>query len=508
MEFNRTKNSTKTVFFGLIYKIITIIGPFLTRTIIIYILGSDYLGLSSLFTSVLSILNISELGIGSAIAFCLYKPVAENDRRTVNGLLSLLRKLYKYIGGFILLIGILLTPFLKYLIHGEAPAELNISVLYIIYLLNACVSYLGFAYKSVLFNVYQRGDVTHRIEAFAEIIKYTFQIIVLLLFRNYYYFALMLPISTILITIVTQIRSKKYFPDLIPEGEIDEELKAIIKKKVLYLSAHSIAAKLTNSVDSIVISSEIGLSANGLYGNYSYISTSVLGLLLIAYNALTPAIGNSLVSENDEKNSQLFNGLSFLCFWAITFCSASLLCLYEPFMSIWVGEGRLLGITVVIVVTLFFYSNASRQLLTTYVGAAGLWEKTLARQIIAAVVNLILDLILVKDYGIAGIVFASFITNAAIALPMDIYVTYKYILHDTIKNGVLKTLKWFVFSGCICIITYYVCSLISSTGYIGFLLKALICLLIPNLLVISAFHRSSDFVYIRSHFTNLLAKHR
>ena len=233
MEFERTKNSTRTFAFGVLSKLIAIAGPFATRTIIIYKFGTEYLGLSSLFTSVLSILNISELGIGSAITFCLYQPVAEDDRDAVRALLELLRRLYKIIGGTILGVGLLMLPFLKYMIKGNYPPDTNIYILYAIYLLNASVSYLGFAYKGVLFNVYQRGDITHKIESVAEILKYVLQIGILLLFSNYYWFAAMLPLSTILITVATQFYSKKYYPDLLPAGEV---LPQRFRKQEGYLS--------------------------------------------------------------------------------------------------------------------------------------------------------------------------------------------------------------------------------------------------------------------------------
>lgn len=226
MIFNRTKNSIRTFIFGILSRLVAIIGPFTTRTIIIYKLGTDYVGLSSLFTSVLSILSISELGVGSAITFCLYKPVAEDDRNAIKALLSLLRTLYKIIGGIIFVVGLLLIPILPTLIHGSVPGDTNIYALYLIYLLNSCVSYLGFSYKGVLFDVYQRGDVIHKIQTVANIIQYTLQILVLIVFANYYWFAAMLLVSTFIFTFATQAFSKKCFPDLYPEGDVDKETKA------------------------------------------------------------------------------------------------------------------------------------------------------------------------------------------------------------------------------------------------------------------------------------------
>lgn len=506
MDFNRTKNSTRTFLFGLLTRCVTILGPFAVRTIIIYKLGTDYLGLSSLFTSVLSILNISELGIGSAITFCLYKPVAEDDRETIRALLALLRKLYKIIGGIVLGVGLALLPFLKYLIKGDCPDDINIYILYIIYLVNACASYLGFAYKAILFNVYQRGDVTHKIEAIAEVIKYLLQVVVLLLFADYYWFAAMLPVSTILITIANEIVSKKMFPDLVPKGKVTEEVKSVIKKKVLYLSANSIAATLTNSVDSIIISGSIGLTANALYGNYHYISTSVLAIIIIAYRALAPAIGNSVVSKNHDKIIEIFNSLYYVAFWVIAFCCSSMLCLYQPFMTLWVGEENLLGFIVVIMVTAYFYSNALRQFTGPFIGALGLWNKTLPRQIIAAIVNLVLDIVLVKKFDVAGIVFASFFTNMMFSLPYDVYVTYKYVLKEKTIEGLKRIVIGLIFTVALCGVTYFSCSLIPFEGIKGFLLRGLICLIVPNGIIIAFSCKSKEFKFVKEHISSIRRK--
>lgn len=506
MKFNRTHNSMRTFIFGVFCKFITIIGPFVTRSIIIYKLGTDYLGLSSLFTSILSILNISELGIGAAITFCLYKPVADDDRETVRALLGLLKKLYLGIGITIILVGLFLMPFLNLLISGECPPYINLYVLYLIYLFNAAVSYLGFAYKGVLLNVYQRGDVLSKIEAIVEIIKYVLQVMVLILFENYYWFAAILPLSTIFVTIFTQVSSSRLFPDLYPEGEVSKELKKTIKSKVFYLSAHSIAAALTNSVDNIIISYAIGLTAIAIYGNYSYITSAVLSIILIAYRSLTPAIGNSLCSDTNKNNIRLFNALQFSCFWITTWCCTCLLCLFQPFITIWVGDDYLLDISVVVMIVLYFYSNATRQFFGTYVGAAGLWNKTLPRQIISAVINLVLDILLVKRYGVAGIVFASFATNSIISLPMDIYVTYRSVLHKSVANAYIKIILRTLLASLICGISYIVCTLISASGLLMFSYRALICLVIPNIIIILIYHKAEEFSYMKMHLIGLLKR--
>lgn len=504
MSFNRTKSATRTFVFGVVNKIITILFPFVTRTIIIYKLGAEYLGITSLFTSVLQILNVSELGISSAISFCLYKPIAEDDKDTINALIGLMRKLYKFIGAFILITGIMLLPFLNYLIIGNYPPDMNISVLYILYLLNSAVSYLGFAYKGMVFEAFQQGDINHKILSVVEIVKYIVQIVILLFYANYYWFAAMLPLGTVAVTIITEIISKKKHPNIIPRGEVSKETKNIIRQKIFFLSAHSIAATLTNSIDNIVISGSMGLIATAIYGNYFYIYSSVTSILVIAYRAIKPAIGNSVYTDRCEKKTDIIYAVQFLCAWIIMWCATCLLCLYQPFMEIWVGEKYLLQISTVIIIVLYFYGNALKLLYSNiFIGIAGLWNKTLIRQIAVAIINLVLDILLVRKFKIAGIVFASFFATTIVALPLDVSVSYKYVFSLPVKYGLLKLVRQLVASVLICAFTYFICISIPVTGIIRLAIRMLICLTLPNIIMIITCRNQKEYIYIKEHILSL-----
>lgn len=190
---------------------------------------------------------------------------------------------------------------------------------------------------------------------------------------------------------------------------------------MFFLSAHSISSTLINSIDNIVISGSLGLTATAIYGNYTYISTAILSIIIMIYRAMKSGIGNSLAIESKNENIKTFNALLFFCIWISAACSICLICLFQPFMKIWMGDGRLLDINTIIMIVLFFNTNSIRQFLTTiYIGSAGLWNKTLFRQILSTVINLILDIILIQKLGIFGVIMASFITNTFIALPLDI----------------------------------------------------------------------------------------
>ena len=192
IEMSRTKNAARNVLFGLINKIIVLLFPFAIRAIIIQTLGSEYLGLNSLFTSILQVLNLAELGFNSAVVYSMYKPIAENDTNTICALMNLYRKIYRIIGIIVVVVGLILLPFLSYLIKGSYPTDINIYILYIIYLFNTGLTYFLFAYKSALLTAHQRSDVISNVQSIAFILQYVIQIIILLKTKNYYMFVIVL----------------------------------------------------------------------------------------------------------------------------------------------------------------------------------------------------------------------------------------------------------------------------------------------------------------------------
>ena len=185
-KIERTKNATRNIIFGVILKIYQILVPFLMRTAMIYLMGVQYLGLNSLFTSVLQVLNLAELGVGSAMVYSMYKPIAENDTPTIRALLNLYRKFYRMIGTVILCLGLCLIPFLKLLVREELPGDVNLYILYVIYLLNAVLSYWLFAYKSALLQAYQRNDIDSKIAMIITPLSYVVMLGGLILTKNYY----------------------------------------------------------------------------------------------------------------------------------------------------------------------------------------------------------------------------------------------------------------------------------------------------------------------------------
>ena len=306
MNDGRLKNSVRNVLGALINKATAIVFPFVIRTIILYYLGTEYAGLSSLFTSVLQILSLSELGIGSAIVFSMYKPVAEGNNAEINALLKLYRKFYYIIGVTILFVGIILIPMIPRLINGTYPNDINLYALYLIYLSNTVLSYFLFAYKTSILNAFQRSDIESNLTTLINTGMYIFQIITLIAFRNYYLYIIWLPIATIVINIVRSRIVNKQYPAIRCDGEVSQEVKHDIFKRVGALIGHQLSGTVNCSLDNIVVSAFLGLKVVAQYGNYYYVVSALSGVMQV-YND-TSGNAYEVIYYSDGTVKTLYNG--------------------------------------------------------------------------------------------------------------------------------------------------------------------------------------------------------
>lgn len=227
MEIERTKNSIDSIIWGSINKFVGIFGPFITRTVIIYILGDEYSGLNSVFFSILNVLNLAELGFGNAIVYSMYKPIAENDVEKISALMNMYRKIYKYLGIFIGVLGIIFVPYVKYFVSKEIPGDISLEIVYLIYLGNTVVSYLLFGYKNSVLNAYQRFDIVSNIATIINMAMYLIQIIILCVIKNYYAYICIMLLATVCNNIVTAYVVKNKFPEYVPVGDISSDEKKV-----------------------------------------------------------------------------------------------------------------------------------------------------------------------------------------------------------------------------------------------------------------------------------------
>lgn len=480
---DKVKNAKRNIYTGIIYKIVSLFMPFVLRTVIIKQLGTQFLGLDSLFTSILQVLNLSELGISTAVIYSMYKPIAENNYKEINAIYGFLKKAYKIIGIVVFLVGIIILPFLKYFIKGNVPVGLNIYILYFIYLVNLAVSYLLYSYKNAILNAYQRVDVSNIISTISRVILYIIQLIVLISFRNFYIYVLILLFSTVLNNILTSMYVDKFFPCIKPCGLLSPIKKSEIKKQVIGIFIGKICIVSRNSFDSIVISSLIGLSATAIYNNYYYIISALISVMAIITNAITAGIGNSVALYNQKKNYSDFKKFNFLYLWIGNWFTCCLLCLYQPFMMLWVGEKYLLPNSTIILFTLYFFVLLMGDIKATYVVATGLWWENKFRAIIESVLNLVLNILLGKIWGINGILIATIVTIVCINYIGSCEILFKhYFSEEKILNFMISSFRYFVAT----VISSFVCyTIIDNVGFkklFNIVICVIVLLIIPNII--------------------------
>lgn len=491
MRIERTKNAVRNIFFGTLNRIVGILLPFASRTIILYVLGTKYLGLSSLFSSILSFLSLAELGVGNAMVYSMYRPIAENDTVTIRALLNVYRRFYRVIGTVILVLGLLLMPFLRRLIHDELPPDINLYVLYFIYLMNAVVSYWVFAYKTALLHAHQRMDIDSKISMINAPLSYIVMLGFLLLTKNYYAYVIWLPVFTILYNIVRARFADKLFPALTPEGKIEPELMASITKKTKALIGTKLNTVVLHAADNLVMSAFLGLTVIAMYGNYYYIMSSIIGFLGICYGSMTAGLGNSLAIESLEKNYRDFEKFSFINSWLVGWCAVCLICLYQPFMFLWTGPDLMFPFSIVLLFGLYFYIYMIRKIPVTYKDAAGIWWEDRFRPYVCMVVNLVANIILVQILDVAGIILST-VFSLLISIPWENYTIFKYVFHRSSRPYYGKMLFSLLTMGIGGAAAFFLCGLLDN-GYLQFIARGMICLIVPNAIFAALNFRRREF---------------
>ena len=504
MKLNRTQNAKAGILTGLLGKLLHMGMPFVTRTALLYILGTEYLGLSGLFTSLLSFLSLAELGVSNALVYSMYKPVAEEDADTVCALLNLYRKLYRLIGAVILAAGLLCLPFLRYFIRGDVPADVNLYILYAVYLGNTICSYFLFAYRSSLLTAHQRTDVVNMIDSMVSAVTWVLQILMLLIFRSYYMYILFMPLSNVAGNIIRLHYVKKHYPRYEPKGKVAPELEASIFKKIRALMGAKISTTVLHASDNIVISAFLGLTMVTIYGNYHFLMSAIGGFLGIVFSSILPGVGNSLVTEPPEKNYRDFRKFVLLNNWLVGWCAVCFVCLYQPFMKLWVGKELLLPFSVVVLIVIYFVLYQGRKVVITYKDAAGLWWEDRFRPFVMAATNLISNLILVQFIGIWGVVFST-VLSLCVSVPWETYTVFKYVFHRSPREYYLTLAKFLTVVAAASLVTLGICQ-IASEGILAILIRGCICMIVPNMIFFLAYRKQKEFAEAKALLLRVLKR--
>lgn len=505
MILERTKNGVRNILWGLVNKLYITVVPFVIRTVFIYTLGSEYLGLNGLFSSILSVLNLAELGFSSAIVFNMYKPIADNDVDTVCALMNYYRKAYHVIGIIFTLAGLLLVPFIGRLINGYIPEDINLQLLYLLYLFNSAIGYFLFAYKNCLLTVHQREDVISKINIVLKTIMYITQFISLIYYKNYYLFVILMIVNTILTNLVTAYFANKYYPQYKCVGTISSKSVKTIRKNIEGLMIGKLCIVSRNAFDNIFLSAFLGLNFVTIYGNYYYIMNAISGIMIIAMTSISAGIGNSVATESVEKNYNDYLKFIFMYAWIAGFCTVSLLCLYQPFMKIWAGESLMFPFVDVIMLCVYFYSLTMGDVRSQYSAAIGLFWENRTYVLFEAIVNLVLNYVLGKRFGVHGILIATWISIFFINFGWGSSIIYKHYFKDYSCLDYYKAHIYYFFNtGIACFLTYLVCSLVTVESYLGLFIKGAICIMIPNIFFFCIYNNRKEFKASKQFVYNII----
>lgn len=494
MKLDKIANTRRNVRFGVSLKIYQIILPFVFRTIMVRTLGVEYLGLNSLFTSVLQVLNLAELGVGSAMVFSMYKPIADDDADTICALMQLYKLYYNIIGAVVLVIGLITTPVIPRLINDDVPDSMNIYVLYLMNLIATVLSYWLFAYKNSILMAHQRIDISNKVTIFTDTIKYGFQLLALYVFANYYYYVIAILITQVVNNIITAIIADKMYPEYKPRGNLSTGVKNEINRRIRDLFTSKFGGVVVNSADTIVISSFLGLTSLAVYQNYFYIINSVMAFVAIINSSVLAGIGNSIILNNNEENYRIFEKFVFIEMWILGVCVCCFLALIQPFMIMWMGEKLKLNMAIVILFCIYFIVYEYIMLMSVYKDAAGIWHEDRFRPLIAGIANLVLNILLVNLIELKGIILSTILSSAFISAPWITKNVFQCIFP---KKNVLAFAK----NLCLYLVAILtgstligiVCNVVPESGIWYFVFRGILAVLISNIVLLLFFFKTSLF---------------
>mgnify|MGYP004625139037 FL=1 len=494
MKFNRTKNATRNIFFGIILKLYHILVPFLMRTALIYLLGVEYLGLDSLFTSILSVLNLAELGVGSAMVYSMYRPIIRDDGETICALMNLYKRYYRMIGLVVLASGLILCPFVPKLIAGSTPAGINIYILYLLNLGTTVLSYWLFAYKNCLLQAHQRSDIVSKIMLIVQTGRYVLQFVLLFLTHNYYLYLIVTLVSQAVVNVVTSIVADKMYPQYRAIGVLDKAAKKDINHRITDLFTAKIGAVIVDSVDTIVISAFLGLTVLAIYQNYFYILTAITGLINVIMTSCLAGIGNSIATESKEKNYRDLRTFTLIIVWIAGICTALLLTMFQPFIKLWVGEKYMFEFSAVVCFCVYFFVKQINTLLNLYKDAAGMWHEDRFRPLVTAAANLIMNLIMVQFWGVYGILLSTVLSMLFVGTPWILRNLFSVLFDRAELRSYLKMLLLYVLiTGAACAASALLGRLLPGDGILLLVLRMSVTLVVSNLIFFTALHKTADF---------------
>lgn len=493
MADSRTNNAMRNVKVAVACQIINTVISLVSRTIFIHTLGRTYLGVSGLFSNILTIMSLAELGIGDAIVFRMYKPMAEEDHEKVKSYMQFYRKAYWIIGIFVFCVGLTLLPFLPKLISDTRGIE-HLRLIYVLYLFNTASSYF-FAYKKLIIVTDQKGYIDTYNRYFFLAIQSSLQIAALMLFKNFIVYLCIQIVMNFIANISIAHKATKMYPYLKGKAQpLASQEKRDIFKQTSALVTHKIGGVCVSGTDNLLLSKFVGIDWVGVYSNYVTLLAIPQTLLAYIFSPLTASIGNLVSTSEREHIRETFDKLFFTNFWLYGLCAVTLFTLLNSFIgSVWLDSSYELTTFTVFFIVFNFYLTGMRQIISSFKSVSGLFWNDRFRPLAEALVNLVASIILLKFYGFPGVVIGTTISTLTTTVWVEGVIVFRHVLKDKVQNFFMVYVKYLIVLFAVGSLTYLICNLIPVGGVFSFVLKTVVCVVLCNICFLALFFRTRVF---------------
>lgn len=501
---SRFQNTWKNFRFGVAAQIVITLLGFVSRTIFIHVLSEDYLGVNGLYASILNVLSLTELGLSDIVVYSLYKPLAEGDEKQLTALMGYYKTIYRVIALAVAVIGLALVPVLRLLVKSEID-QYHLVLYYLMFLINSVCSYL-LVYKSSIIHADQKRYLISGYEMLFKFLTVALQVVCLLAFRNFTVYLFIQIAMTVTNNLFISRKADQLYPFLKKKEPLDQEKKKSIFRDVRYMFSYKAGGQLLNSTDNLYISSLISTATCGLYDNYLMIQGMVSAYTTIISQSVLGSLGNLNATAEPRQKKQVFDAYSMAFTWIATFCSAALLVMYNPFILLWAGEKWLLPMQTVAVICLNFFLPNVLVPVWNFRNTTGLFRETKNILLYAAAINLVLSYLLGVRWGLTGILAATSVSRLLTSFWFEPYILHKKVFGTSSMPFFLRQAVHLS----IVVVSFLLISWVGRLAALGpwgdFFLKGILCVIIPNVLILAVNGKTESFRYLKNKVLEKLGK--
>lgn len=501
---SRTENSARNITVASIGRIAALLMGFVSRIVFTHTLSQDYVGVYGLFFDILSVLSLSELGVGTAISFSLYKPISENDEDTQKRLMFFYKKVYFALAGVVLFLGLLVIPFMDVLIKNP-PQVPFLTGIYLMFLANSVMSYF-WIYKKTLLDAHQLNYVGVICQTFSWIVQTIIQIIVLVTTHNFILYLSIMLAGTLASNLFISIRADRMYPFLREKNveALASNEKREITTNVKAMMLNKVGDVAINNTDNILLSSLVGIIAAGIYSNYFLIIASVRSVIEQIFQGISGSVGNLGTEKDSKRIRKIFEATVFLGNWVYSVSAVVLYEVLEPFVSLCFGENYVFNGRITLILCINFYLSGLCYVAYIFRDSLGLFYFSRYKAIIAAVINIVSSIILGKKYGTAGIFIGTIICTITTSIWVEPYFIFKKRIKESVLPYFLKLFGYLAVTTGLGFLCHYLCGLFHTNYLFDIVLKALICFSVMDIGLFVIFGRTKEFRLLWSKFKSVL----